>query len=60
MKQKELSNDESMEILKKYDPKLYNYYYHNFWYFGYNARNYAAYLKRNHEKEQENMKGESK
>lgn len=56
MKQKELTNDEAMEILKKYDPKLYDYYFHNFWYFGYNARNYAERLSKEHEQK----KGESK
>ena len=45
MKNTELTIDECMEILKKYDEKLYKYYMHNMWFFGYNARNYARYLK---------------
>ena len=49
MKDKELTTDECMEIFKKYDKKIYEYYIHNAWYFGYNARNYARQLKEKHE-----------
>ena len=49
MKDKELTTDECMEIFKKYDKKTYEYYIHNAWYFGYNARNYARQLKEKHE-----------
>lgn len=41
---KELSMDECMEIFKKYDVKLYEYYSKNAWFFGFSARNYAQYL----------------
>lgn len=45
-----LTTEECMEIFKKYDPKTYDYYSHNMWYFGYNARNYAELLKEQNEK----------
>lgn len=46
---KELTTDECMEIFKKYDKKLYEYYMNNMWYFGCDARNYARYLKEKNE-----------
>lgn len=49
MKNKELTINECMEIFKKYDKGLYEYYMQNAWLFGYAARNYAKYLKEKHE-----------
>lgn len=46
---KEMTTDECMEVFKKYDMELYNYYKNNMWYFGYDARRYAEYLKRTKE-----------
>lgn len=46
---KEMTTDECLEIFKKYDMELYNYYHNNMWYFGWEARRYAEYLKRNNE-----------
>ena len=48
MKNKELTTEECMEIFKKYDVETYEYYMHNMFYFGYNARNYAKKLKEEH------------
>lgn len=42
---KELTRDEAMEIFKKYDEKLYEYYCKNAYFFDFNAINYAEYLK---------------
>ena len=53
MNNKELTTDECMEIFKKYDKSLYDYYNNgNMDLFGFNARNYAGYLKRQHEREE--------
>lgn len=49
MKNKELTTNECMEIFKKYDKDIYEYYMQNAWFFGCNARNYAKYLKEKHE-----------
>lgn len=38
-----------MEIFRKYDPELFDYYYEKFQYFGCGARRYAEYLKHKHE-----------
>ena len=46
---KEMTTDECLEIFKKYDTELYNYYLNNMWFFGCNARRYAEYLKREKE-----------
>lgn len=51
MKNEELTTDECMELFKKYDSELYEYYQSNMWYFGYNARNYAKKLKAEHEEQ---------
>ena len=51
---KELSMDECMEIFKKYDIKLYEYYSKNAWYFGCNAKNYAQKLLEENETENNN------
>lgn len=45
----ELPTEDCMEIFKKYDPETYNYYHNNMWFFGFNARNYAKYLKEKYE-----------
>ena len=45
MKSTEITADECLEVFKRYDEKLYNYYTDNMWFFGCNARNYAKYLK---------------
>mgnify|MGYP003431150551 CR=1 FL=1 len=49
MKWPELSADECMEIFKKYDKEAYEYYENNMWFFGFNAVNYARYLKEKNE-----------
>ncbi len=41
---KELTVDECMEVFRKYDKSLYDFYQHNAWYFGCDARRYAEYL----------------
>lgn len=41
----DLTTDECLEIFKRYDKTCYDYYVNNMWFFGYSARNYAAYLK---------------
>ena len=41
-----ITNKEALEIFKKYDPKLYEYYINNAHLMSYNARNYAEYLKK--------------
>ena len=46
---KELTTDECLEIFKKYDKAAYEYYTNNMWYFGFNARNYARWLKEKYE-----------
>lgn len=46
---KEMTTDECMEVFKKYDMELYNYYQNNMWFFGCDARRYAEYLKREKE-----------
>ena len=46
-----MSCNEAMEILKKYDPPLYEYYKKNAWYFGCGAMRWAELLKREHETE---------
>ena len=46
---KEMTTDECLEIFKKYDTELYNYYLNNMWFFGCDARRYAEYLKRTKE-----------
>ena len=46
---KEMTTDECMEVFKRYDMELYNYYRNNMWYFGCGARRYAEYLKRTKE-----------
>ena len=51
VKNKELTTNECMEIFKKYDKDLYEYYMQNAWFFGYDARSYAKYLKEKHENE---------
>ncbi len=43
---KEMTTDECMEVFKKYDMELYNYYQNNMYYFGWNAKRYAEYLKK--------------
>ncbi len=40
----EMTRDECLEILKKYDNDLYEYYCENAWSFGIHAYNYARYL----------------
>lgn len=50
---KRLTRDEAMEIFKKYDEKLYDYYCKNAYFFGFNAINYAEYLKEKYEAKQE-------
>lgn len=52
-KAKFLTNAECMEIFKKYDKDLYEYYKDNAWYFGSTARLYAEYLKELHAKGEE-------
>ena len=42
----ELTDHQVLEILKHYDPKLYDYYMKNAWCFGWEAKNYARYLLR--------------
>lgn len=49
---KELTRDEAMEIFKKYNEKLYEYYCKNAYSFNFNAINYAEYLKEKHETKQ--------
>lgn len=49
MNNKKLTTEKCMEIFKKYDGKLYEYYHNNMWYFGCDARNYARYLKDKYE-----------
>ena len=49
---KHITNNEALEIFKKYDPELYNYYINNACFMSYNARNYAEYLKEQNENEQ--------
>lgn len=48
-----LTRDEAMEIFKKYDEKLYEYYCKNAYFFDFNAINYAEYLKEKYELKQE-------
>jgi len=40
----ELTDQQVLEILKHYDPKLYEHYMENAWYFGWEAKRYALYL----------------
>ena len=40
----EMTRDECLKILKKYDNDLYEYYCENAWSFGIHAYNYARYL----------------
>ena len=44
-----MNNDEIMEILKKYDRLLYEYYIKNAWFLGCDARRWAEKLKRENE-----------
>ena len=53
MLQKELTADECLELFKKYDSKVYEYYSCHPYFFNQKAREYAEYLK-------EQMSGESK
>lgn len=48
LKRRNITNDECMEVFKRYDGDLYDHYKSNFWFFGYNARNYAMYVLRQH------------
>jgi hypothetical protein len=45
----ELTQQECLEIFKKYDPDAFEYYSNNAWYFGYNARRYAKRLLKENE-----------
>ena len=45
MDNKEMTVDECMEIFKKNDKSLYDFYNSNMYFFGCDARNYARYLK---------------
>lgn len=49
MANKEMTADECMEIFKKYDKSLYDFYNSNMYFFGCDAKNYAQYLKQKHE-----------
>lgn len=51
MANKEMTADECMKIFKKYDKSLYDFYNSNMYFFGFDARNYAQYLKQKHEGE---------
>lgn len=53
--QKSLTREEVYEVLKKYDPKLYDYYMREAWYFGFDAVRYAEYLLRQHGETIENV-----
>ena len=44
----DLTQQECLEVFKKYDPEAYKYYLNNGWYFGYNARRYAERLLKEH------------
>ena len=46
---KNLNLNDCIEIFKKYDPELYNYYKNQAWYYGCNARGYANYLLKKYE-----------
>lgn len=52
MRDKMLSDQETLEIFKKYNKDLYDYYMNNAWSFGLSTRMYAQYLKNKHEKEE--------
>ena len=49
MKENKITTNECLEIFKKYDHNLYEYYINNMWFFGCDARNYAKYLKEKYE-----------
>lgn len=44
-----LSQEETLEILKKYNPDYYDYITHNAWNFGIHTLMYAQSLKEKHE-----------
>ena len=51
MKSKILSMPECLEIFKEYDKELYDYYKHNAYFFGADARRYAEYLQNKYSNE---------
>ena len=46
-----MNREEAMQIFKKYDRDMYEYYMKNAWYLGSGALMYAEKLKREHEHE---------
>ena len=48
-----LSNDETLDILKKYDPDYYEYIMKNAWSFGIGTRMYAQHLQAKHKQGQD-------
>lgn len=53
--QRRLTREETFEVLKKYDPKLYDHYMREAWFFGWEAVRYAEYLLRQHGETIENV-----
>ena len=59
MKNKELTMKECMEIFKKYDKNLYDYYDNQAYFFGCDAKNYARYLMEKNKNQATDKNGEN-